>query len=304
MATPTIERWHTIRTASTVRDEVIVRTLHDPTVESRGIVVFCHGLGMGAATYRLLQRWWAQRGFTVVAPDFSDSLVHLADQLPDEHIDRDDPTGWMTNERVVTHALGLMFEPDQWVGRAVDTIAVVDHLAEIVNGVPGAHPSEVVIVGHSYGAHTAQLVGGVLADNGTGLDSYRHDAVIGAIVMSPQGSGERGLVRASWAGINIPWLVLSGEHDTAARGQGVEWRREAYDFTPPGGRQLAIVRGADHGLGGIAGSAPIYSDDPRAAAAVTDLSTAFIDAVFTKEFDPATLQALWPHDSVLTLESK
>lgn len=304
MATAPIERWHTVPSASTLRDEVTVRILHSPTLDSQGIVVFCHGLGMGAGTYRLLQRGWAEHGYTVVAPEFSDSLEHLADQLPGERIDREDPTGWMTNERVVTHALGLMFDPTQWIGRAIDACSVIDHLAELVDGVPGADPGAVVVVGHSYGAHTAQLVGGVLADGATGLQSYRHDAVVGAVVMSPQGSGERGLVRASWAGIDIPWLVVSGEHDTAARGQGVEWRREAYDFTPPGGRQLAIVRDADHGLGGIAGSAPIYRDDPGVAAAIANLTTAFIRAAFEQDLDAVTLQALRTGDDVFTLESK
>lgn len=269
-------RWETIPTTSPVRDTVGMRILRNPSREVRGVVVFCHGLGMGAATYEPLQRAWASAGLAVVAPEFGDSLPHLAAALPDAAVDVDDPTAWMSDPTVVEHALGLMFDEAQWAGRAMDCLAVIDHLEQLATT---AHDdARCVVVGHSYGAHTAQLVAGARAQLATGSRSFRHPHVVGAAVLSPQGSGERGLTSDSWAGIDVPWLVVSGEHDTAARGQGLAWRREAYDHAPPGGRQLVVARGADHGLGGIAGSAPIYRDDTALATAMADLTSTFVDA--------------------------
>ncbi len=295
-------RWHTLSTSSPVRAQVATRILHDPRIASLGTIVFCHGLGMGAESYDALQRHWAQRGYAVVAPEFSDSLAHLARTLPHESIDRSDPTAWMTNERVVEHALGLMFDTDQWIGRALDASAVIDGLDELLGTVPGASPDRPIVAGHSYGGHTAQLIGGARIDRGNGLESFAHESVSAAIPMSPQGSGERGLTRDSWAAIDIPWLVISGEHDIAARGQGLEWRREAFDLAPAGGRHLAVVRAADHGLGGIAGPAPIYRGDAEAVLAVTRATTAFIDAA--RSGAAVATDSWWPADERLATESK
>lgn len=289
-------RWETIPTTSPVRDAVDVRILRDPRRDGRGVVLLCHGLGMGASTYDSLQRRWANAGLIVVAPEFSDSLRHLATALPDAAIDVDDATAWMSDTTVVEHALALMFDEAQWAGRAEDCLAVADHLQQLA---PTAHDGDrYVVVGHSYGAHTAQLVAGARAQLTGGRRSFHDQRVVGAAVLSPQGSGERGLTSESWSKIDIPWMVVSGEHDTAARGQGLEWRREAYDLTPPGGRQLVVARGADHGLGGIAGSAPIYRDDAALVTAMAALTLDFIDAALAGTHlpvatDPAYFGSEW-----------
>ena len=264
---------------SEVRGSFRVRVLSNDAVDPRGILVFCHGLGMGADTYADLQTQWASNGFVVVAPEFSDSLRHLAARCRDRAVDPADPTAWMNDDVVVARALELMFDPDQWTGRVLDVRIVLDQLESVVDVSDERPPLPAIVAGHSYGAHTAQIVAGALVDRGDGLESFRHERVLGAILMSPQGSGERGLTRESWASIDVPWLVVSGEHDIAARGQGLEWRRQAYDLAPAGGRWLSVVPGADHGLGGIAGSAPIYRDDPDAARHVAETTSDFAVSV-------------------------
>ena len=286
----------TISTSSPIRETLDVTVLVDEATEPVGVVVFCHGLGMGADTYAELRARWASERFIVVSPEFSDSLRHLAVQCPDRHVDVSDPTAWMQDDIVVGRALEMMFDPVQWLGRVIDTSSVIDQLGAVIGRFVDAASIPVVVAGHSYGAHTAQIIAGADLDRGQGLESFRHPRVAGAILMSPQGSGERGLTADSWSSVGVPWLVISGEHDIAARGQGLEWRRQAYDLAPAGGRFLAVVPGADHGLGGVAGSAPIYRDDPEMARRIADLTSQFLVSV-------ADARAFRP-DTPLRMESK
>lgn len=276
MSRPLTTARTTISTPSPIRETLDVSVLVDDDTEPRGVVVFCHGLGMGADTYAELRARWASDRFIVASPEFSDSLRHLAVQCPDRRVDVSDPTAWMQDDVVVGRALEMMFDPVQWLGRVIDTSSVIDQLGAVVGRSVDIASLPVVVAGHSYGAHTAQIVAGAAVDRGDGPESFRHPRVSGAILMSPQGSGERGLTTDSWSSIDLPWFVISGEHDIAARGQGVEWRRQAYDLTPVGGRFLAVVPGADHGLGGIAGPAPIYRDDREMARHVADLTSQFL----------------------------
>lgn len=271
-------------TGSPIRDRVAVTVRWSPDVPARGVVLFCHGLGMGRDTYPELCAHWASAGYAVVAPEFADAVARVAAEQPALGLDPTDPALWMTDAGHVERFLAMMFDPQQWLGRVADATAVADSLDALL-GAAGAtdytSAAGFVVAGHSYGAHTTQILAGARVDtpDADGV-SLRHPGVIGAILMSPQGSGERGLTRDSWTAIDLPWLVISGEHDIAARGQGVEWRRETYDLAPPGGRALAVLRGTDHGLGGIGGSADLYADDPVAVAAVHALTLRFVTAAF------------------------
>lgn len=66
-----------------------------------------------------------------------------------------------------------------------------------------------------------------------------------------------GFTEESWKGFARPMLVMSGSLDTGAGGERPAWRRDPYDFAPPGGKYLLFIDGAHHGsfVGNLRGGA-------------------------------------------------
>ena len=103
------------------------------------------------------------------------------------------------------------------------------------------------IGGHSFGAYTAMLIGGVTVDLGGVKDrSFRDQRVTCILPISAQGTGQQGLTRASWAGLTIPMMTMTGTRDQGVGGQGFEWKKEPYTFSPPGSKYLVVIDGANH----------------------------------------------------------
>lgn len=137
--------------------------------------------------------------------------------------------------------------------------------------------------GHSFGAYTAMLIGGVTVDlGGEKGRSFRDRRVTCILPISAQGTEQRGLTQGSWAGLAIPMMTITGTRDRGVGGQGVDWRMEPYAFSPPGSKYLVVIDEANHlSFGGGLG--------PRGSG-VTDVvkltSTLFWDA-FLKDSEPA-----------------
>lgn len=107
--------------------------------------------------------------------------------------------------------------------------------------------------GHSFGANTAQLVGGAAAFLPGGARSFEDKRVSAVMLLSGQGPGEM-LTEKSWAHFARPMLVMTGSRDGPTRtGQPAEWRKKPYELSPPGDKYLVWVDGLDHGYGGITG---------------------------------------------------
>ena len=100
--------------------------------------------------------------------------------------------------------------------RARDVSLVVDRLDRLSGvGVDAARidTEHVGIAGHSFGAHTAMLCGGLSMVGVTGLAEPRADALL---LMSPQGTG-KAITPASYATITLPTLVVTGQPSSPGR---------------------------------------------------------------------------------------
>lgn len=204
------------------------------------VVVFSHGLGGSHRGYGGLGAHLASHGAAVLHPQFRDS--------------RSRPGS--VKERAAIRP--FLFDPADWSSRLARIRAVLGSLADQCRIPIRLQPEGVVLAGHSYGAFVTQLLLGVrLSGIGAEIDTTAHPAVCGGILLSPQGSGDRGLTASSWDDVTKPVLVVTATHDHGARGEGLGWRREPFDRARSDLKHLAVVRGGDHHLGGI----PMPGDD-------------------------------------------
>jgi predicted dienelactone hydrolase len=135
--------------------------------------------------------------------------------------------------------------------------------------------------GHSFGAHTAQLVAGTTTMSLSGVRSSHTDQRPKAFVLiSPQGKGPM-LDEESWKTMARPAIVITGSNDWGRNGQAVEWRLHPFKYAPPQDKYLLFIEGAHHGFGGITGSVSYRNagrEDPHHLAYVKSTTTAFWDA--------------------------
>lgn len=237
------------------------------------VVVLCHGLGGEPEGYAALGNFLAGHGYAVLHPRFRDALSVAGPALG---IDGPDTQDWIhdPHSRALMHA--LLFDPEHWLSRVARVHAVLDSLAAQSHLPVQLNPTGVIVAGHSFGAYTAQLLLGARL-SGPGVDGdFAHPAVAGGVLMSPQGSGDRGLTPRSWDDVRLPLLVITATRDFGAKGEGLAWRREPFDAARSPVKHLAVVRDGDHFLGGI----PAATDDERAGSSGARTALAALTAAF------------------------
>jgi predicted dienelactone hydrolase len=175
---------------------------------------------------------WASHGYVTIQPTHSDSRSLAANPR--------DPVNFR-----------------DWQSRPADVSFILDSLAEIEASEPALKGlidgKRVGVGGHSFGANTAQLVGGARAFPVGGEKSFEEPRVTAVMLLSGQGPGEM-LRENSWSSFKRPMLVMSGSADGPTRtGQPAVWRKKPYELSPPGDKYLVWVEGLDHGYGGISG---------------------------------------------------
>jgi dienelactone hydrolase len=229
----------------------VAATLHHPASPAgppAPAVVFCHGLGSGRDEYAALGSHLASHGIVSIHPEFDDAFALMRERLGRPDLDS---TTWSAEPGARGAMLRLLFDPARWRSRAHCARAAIDAIDS--HPVPGLTGGPVVIAGHSFGAFTAQMLAGVrLFEPSLSGEEFAHPAVAGAALLSPQGSGSRGLRPGSWADLRLPLLVVTATHDLGPNGEGLAWRREPFDAAPARDKWLVVARGRDHGLGGIA----------------------------------------------------
>ena len=238
------------------------------------LIVFSHGAGGSGDNYLELTRHWAEHGYVVVQPTHIDSR----------------------------RALGRMPGPDElsrWGERPLDVSLVLDSLDTVEQrlGIVGRIDRERIGVGgHSMGAQTSQLIGGVLPGSATpyARTRFRDERADAILVLSGQGAG-REFDERSWKGLLPPMLVITGTNDTSvSAGRDSNWRREPFDRAPPGSKYLLFIDGAYHGFGGISGARSAGANagppNPAHVAMVKASTLRFWDAYL--KGDKAAMQAL------------
>jgi predicted dienelactone hydrolase len=203
------------------------------------IIIFSHGGGGAGDAGLPIVRHWTSHGYVVLCPTHADS-VKLRRAEGDRGANMAD---------VVRRALT---RKEDWENRPRDVSFLLDALDELEKRTPALKGrmdrARIGVGGHSFGAFTAQAVGGATLDiAGDGKPRSLADKRVKAVLLlSGQGKGQMGLHEHSWDGFKLPMMSITGSHDRGAQGQDPAWRKEPFDRSPPGGKYHVFIEGANH----------------------------------------------------------
>jgi predicted dienelactone hydrolase len=212
------------------------------------VVIFSHGFGGSKSAYISLSAHWASNGYVVIKPTHADSGA-LRQALSEQ---RDENPSRTIRERM--DAAETVWEaqtPAEWENRVKDISFIIDSLVSLEERYPELRGridmTRVGVGGHSYGAFTAMLIGGVRSF-APGAKPMADSRVRAIVAISPPGTSARlGLTRDSFSELKIPALFMTGTMDRGLSEQETpEWRREPFEYSPPGDKVLVVIEGARH----------------------------------------------------------
>ncbi len=195
------------------------------------VIIFSHGAFASKDSYWALGEYWASYGYVSIHPSHADS--------------RKD-SGYRGRLRQV------MKDPEVWKNRPRDISFVIDSLAQIEQLAPELQGkldrSRIGVGGHSYGAYTAEAIGGatVLMPGAQKPRSFGDKRVKAIVVLSPQGEGEMGLTAHSWDELRLPMLLMYGSRDFGTQRRTPTWRSQPFYHSPPGNKYDVELEGATH----------------------------------------------------------
>ena len=266
-AGPVVSR--NVEVADDKRNRRIPLRLYLPaTTAASPIVLFSHGLGGSREGNAFMGEHWAARGYV---------CVFLQHPGSDEGVWMDVPRP----QRLAAMRAAASLE--NFNLRVGDVTAVLDQLALWQND--KGHDlhgrldlTRIGMSGHSFGAGTTQAVSG----QRFGLRSLTDARIRAAIAFSPSSPGNRGDPATAFGKIGIPWLLMTGTHDTAviSTEQTPATRREVYRALPANGSAYELVLDqAEHSaFTDRTLPADILPRNPNHHRAMLAISTAFWDA--------------------------
>jgi predicted dienelactone hydrolase len=239
------------------------------TGEQHPVIVFVHGAWASNEFYQPLVQHWASHGYVILQANHRDSTA-LGTRVRDTSVFRD------------------------WSERPLDVHFMLDSLSEVEQRIPALagrlDADRVGVGGHSYGAHTAQLIAGTkIIDYPSGqLMNLGDERVRAAMLLSAQGRNEQFDERA-WDTLEMPVIVITGTMDPGRGGEGVNWRLDPFIFAASDEKHLLFIDGAYHDFGGATGGTlpgqPSH-EDPDIVLYTRSASTAFWDA-YLRDAAPA-----------------
>jgi len=212
-----------------------------------GTIAFSHGALSAPWKYPAMMTRWTAAGFDVMAPLHVDST---------DHPHRTDYKGMAG-----------------WVARIEDMRAVSRHIGR-----------PYIAVGHSFGALSALVLGGVSAARPEGITGpFRDPLAMRVVAFSPPQPIAPLIDAAGYATLETPALILTGTRDIPPGMSGdAGWHAHltAYDAAAPGGhRYAAVLDGVDHYYGGaICDFTKPGPPQPEALGQALDLSLLFMTA--------------------------
>lgn len=227
------------------------------------VVLFSHGLGGSSRGYSYLGKHWAGRGYVVVVVQHPGSEASL----------------WQGNANPAA-SLKKAANKENFLLRVQDIPTVIDQLA-LWNREAG-HPlsnrldlDKIGVAGHSFGALTAQALGGETF--GWGGAKFTDPRIQAALCLSP-GSPRFGKPAKAFGTVKIPWMLVTGTNDVAALGgQNLSNRLAVFPALPVGGKYELVLNGANH-MAFTDSPAPRSTSNPNHHKAIEALSTAFWDS--------------------------
>ncbi len=204
------------------------------------VIVFSHGAGGSGQNYFPLTGFWATHGYVVIQPTHNDSITlrkEKGEQVPASPRDLIDE---------------YRFNTDDWINRVRDITLIMDSLGDLEKRLPQLKgkmdQKRIGVGGHSYGAFTTQMIGGVLLDmpNGPKAQRFNDNRPRALMLLSPQGKTQNGLTESSWKKMTRPTMSMTGSNDTGVMGQLASWREDPFTYSPPGDKYLVFIDGAFH----------------------------------------------------------
>ncbi|CAG0994290.1 hypothetical protein PHYC_02469 [Phycisphaerales bacterium] len=230
------------------------------------LVVFSHGLGGSKDAFGDLCEHLASHGYVVINPTHADSIQER--QRKGEKVTRDNAF----DIRRMT--------PDARWDRVKDIGLILDSLDKIELDVDALHDAagrgrvdrdRIAAAGHSAGALTTQLIGGMNSrDAENGEKGPQPDPrVKAAVVISGQGVNRFAIREDAWSKVAIPWLVITGSQDTTSISSETPATRR-HPFEKARGREkggppayLLWIEGATHSSYQGSGSLRTLRETPK-----------------------------------------
>jgi len=225
------------------------------------LIVWSPGYGGSNRGYEALASYWTSHGYVVIRPSHADAGALREPPKQTRSTNREEGAAQAREERRREREAQQkqpVFRPSpmetfwekerepQWRDRARDLTLILDSLNDLETRFPELKDKvdrkKIAVGGHSYGAFTALLLGGMRA-GGLQLADPRVTAVL---VMSPQGiAADRGLTAESWRDVKVPVMFMTGSGDFGAlETETPAWRKAAYENSPAGDKYFVLVDGA------------------------------------------------------------
>ncbi len=205
-------------------------------IESARLIIFSHGALAEPQVYRRLLEYFASHGFCVIAPIHKDAVINegLREKSASQNL-------WEFED--------ILNDQELWSLRAAECLIARDEFSIVSNTIgvtiDATYP---IIIGHSYGAFTAQmLLGASIAGEKSNL-AMNSDGWAGGVLITPQGSGVMGLDQTSWENMTLPMMILTSPQDNDVINQPVERRLDPYYLSAPGYKHLAYLSQGGSGL--------------------------------------------------------
>jgi predicted dienelactone hydrolase len=200
------------------------------------LLLFSHGNWSDKDSYDRIIEHWVSHGYTVVAAN---------------HLDCCGAVNGIYNS--VRHGQVGLVE-----ARISDLSRVLDKLPMLEQRVPAfagkADTSTLAITGHSFGAFTAQQLGGarVFDPDKESFLSHQRSDIRAVVALSPPGPMFDTITDQSWTTLQAPTLVTTGTWDVQPR-FWPDWRMHlmSWETAIPGDKYALITQGADHYLGNL-----------------------------------------------------
>lgn len=215
-------------------DQVPIWVYVSPTAQRARLVVFSHGALAEPQVYAPLLQFLTSHGYCVLAPIHRDSVIHDGLRIRENTLE-----SWNFDP--------ILNDRSLWEQRATDCLTAAYNFPTVANTINVAiDATNPIIIGHSFGAFTAQILLGVKVKTPDGEIQYSNDFWSGGVLLSPQGAGVLGLTEASWEGLNTPMMVFASGNENDLTMQSAEASMQPFYNSPAGYKHLAYLAKGDN----------------------------------------------------------